>query len=255
MNNEQSTMNNPSPPTHLLIPLKLSTSSLPAPIAYTLANKIQFLPTTQIPAQTKVPDPTLQFAIRFLEKSLSDGPVRSLTLTDHAKQNNISRSTLARARESLGVQALKQAWSNRWFWQLPHETRPLPEDPLEKRFFELAKSLATSLQNDATDNLDDDTEPDEYKQHEGEEQEEEDQDEESTTQRVRRPHESLPEKNPSSPPTHESLPGETPCSAKNPESLPSKTPPGEPVASAPVTHPLLPTGTPPRTRPHNPSPI
>ncbi len=139
--------NSPPSPTHLLIPLKLSTSALPSPIPFTLTNKITFHPNTPLPAPPpKKPGPatlSLDAAIDFLQQLLADGPVSATQILDQARDNALSKATLTRARILLHIRPKKQDYSGRWFWSLPGDPRPLPENRFERQLADALKNFAT----------------------------------------------------------------------------------------------------------------
>ena len=287
MNNEQSTMNNPSP-THLLIPLKLSTSAIPAPIPYTLTNKITFHPDTPLPTPPEKklgrPDLLAQSAADWLLSTLANGPVSATQILHDAKSNIISHATLERAKQLLGIQTIKQNWSNRWFWQLPHETRPLPENKAERELFELLNTMAQNLQSrpsptppinedtDEDDQIEELEDPDDLEEDEEDDQDDQEDDGEDDDDYDDEEHEEEEEGEddeeggatsedlagfPHIPPEHsEDLPESRTSSHNIPRISRAKPHPENPQPQR-AGHPTPPPppGTPPRTRPHNPSPI
>lgn len=60
-------------------------------------------------------------AVRFLEKHLADGPVKSADLKIDARGAGISERTLDRAKTRLGIKSQKSGLSGAWFWELPEE--------------------------------------------------------------------------------------------------------------------------------------
>ena len=134
-------------PTHLLIPLKLSTAALPTPLPYTLTNKISFHPSAPLPtAPAKNPGPaalSLDAAIDFLQQLLADGPVAATQILDQARDNALSKATLTRARILLHIRPRKQDYSGHWFWSLPADPRPLPENRFERQLADALKNFAT----------------------------------------------------------------------------------------------------------------
>lgn len=59
-------------------------------------------------------------AKRFLLETLSNGPVPSKELFEHARERHgISNDTLRRAQRDLGIEAIKQHFAGGWMWTLP----------------------------------------------------------------------------------------------------------------------------------------
>ncbi|HUO10497.1 MAG TPA: AAA family ATPase [Phycisphaerae bacterium] len=153
----------PNSPTHLLIPLKLNGAPLPNPLPLTITNTITWHPDLPLPSLAPTPkklarggagrpDIIAQSAANWLRQALADGPVSSLTILDAAKANAISHSTLERAKEIARIQSRKQDWSGKWFWQLENETRPLPENKLDRQIHDTLAAMARNA--DSLANLD-----------------------------------------------------------------------------------------------------
>ena len=127
-----------------MITLKSPTPRLPAPLAFTIEETLTFLPDppnlAPAPKKPGPPDLVLQAAIQFLNAALANGPVKATTLTSDAKDNALSQTTLNRAKSLLNIISVIQVFSGKWFWKLPNDPRPLPENPLDRQ---LAESLAS----------------------------------------------------------------------------------------------------------------
>jgi len=57
-------------------------------------------------------------AKRFLEQSLSTGPMPSNRVKARAKESGISNATLWRAKDAMGIRASKERFTGEWFWRL-----------------------------------------------------------------------------------------------------------------------------------------
>jgi RecA-family ATPase len=64
----------------------------------------------------------LEAAQRFLEETLSDGPMPSNDLISKGQEAGISKSTIWRAKEELGIKASKERGNlaGKWLWELPY---------------------------------------------------------------------------------------------------------------------------------------
>jgi RecA-family ATPase len=64
----------------------------------------------------------LEAAQRFLEETLSHGPMPSNELISKGQEAGISKSTIWRAKDELGVKASKERGNlaGRWLWELPY---------------------------------------------------------------------------------------------------------------------------------------
>lgn len=60
-----------------------------------------------------------QIAKDFLKESLQDGPVPQIEITEAAANEDISAATLRRAKNELGVTAIKSSFEGGWEWVLP----------------------------------------------------------------------------------------------------------------------------------------
>ena len=60
-----------------------------------------------------------QIAKEFLKESLQDGPVARSKITEAAANEDISAATLRRAKNELGVTAIKSGFEGGWEWVLP----------------------------------------------------------------------------------------------------------------------------------------
>jgi len=65
----------------------------------------------------------LSDAKAFLLDVLSDGPVLQSEIEKRAKAEGISRRTLRRAKDSLGVKSVKEGFDGKWRWKLPENTQ------------------------------------------------------------------------------------------------------------------------------------
>jgi AAA domain len=63
-------------------------------------------------------------AKEFLLDLLANGPVRSREIIEAAEANGISRRTLFRAKNDLGIKPRKKGVRGGWFWQLPEQPTP-----------------------------------------------------------------------------------------------------------------------------------
>lgn len=72
----------------------------------------------------------LRRAMRWLRKSLSNGPISSMWLQYDASLNEISYATLRRAYARLGCRSFRKRGTTRWFWRLPEEALVLRSDPV-----------------------------------------------------------------------------------------------------------------------------
>jgi hypothetical protein len=66
----------------------------------------------------------LEAATRFLEETLSNGPMPSNDVKAKAKEAGISNATLWRAKETLDIKASKERGNltGEWWWRLPYAT-------------------------------------------------------------------------------------------------------------------------------------
>jgi RecA-family ATPase len=64
----------------------------------------------------------LEAAQRFLEETLSNGPMASNELISKAQEAGISKSTIWRAKDELGIKASKERGNlaGKWLWELPY---------------------------------------------------------------------------------------------------------------------------------------
>ena len=90
--------------------------------------------------------PQRKEAEEWLAESLSGGPVPSADLLRSAGSVGISRRTLFRAKEALGVAAAKGDFKGGWVWRLPDEECHLgaPRMPAPKTLAPFAESKAAS---------------------------------------------------------------------------------------------------------------
>ena len=74
--------------------------------------------------------PALNDAAEFLRDELAGGECDVATLKSDARRAGVSEITLRRAKDRLGVKAVKRgAFKDaRWFWTLPEDAQTLPED-------------------------------------------------------------------------------------------------------------------------------
>src|SRR5262249_19247831 len=64
-------------------------------------------------------------ACEFLADALADGPRLKADLEAEAEDDQISMSTLRRAKKKLGVRAFKESGgAGRWWWRLPEPEQP-----------------------------------------------------------------------------------------------------------------------------------
>ncbi len=67
-----------------------------------------------------------KLAREFLENALASGPVPAVQIEAAALAAGISARTLRRARQEIGVQAVKAAFGGAWVWRLgPKEANPV----------------------------------------------------------------------------------------------------------------------------------
>lgn len=58
-------------------------------------------------------------AADWIEMALAKGPVKAIQLIEEAKENGITKRTLVRAKQELGVLSRKRAFDGAWEWELP----------------------------------------------------------------------------------------------------------------------------------------
>ena len=68
--------------------------------------------------------PALEEAKAFIEDQLANGPMRATAIKERAKEQDISDSTLQRAKKTLGVESERLIEGQLdWFWRLPGDER------------------------------------------------------------------------------------------------------------------------------------
>jgi len=58
-------------------------------------------------------------AIEFLREALNDGPIEANEIFARSEINEISRPTLNRAKDKLGVESKRLNGSDKWYWVMP----------------------------------------------------------------------------------------------------------------------------------------
>lgn len=72
----------------------------------------------------------LDEAVEWLRDVLSPGPMPATEVRAKAEADGISKRTLDRAKQKLGVQATREGYANegRWMWVMPHSAPTTPKD-------------------------------------------------------------------------------------------------------------------------------
>jgi len=92
---------------------------------------------------------TSQFdkAQRFIQTMLANGAVEATVIMEMAEKENISPSTLNRAKSKLGVNSIKR--NDKWYWEMPIETYFTDEDSQDYQNNHLtALLILTSFKNE-----------------------------------------------------------------------------------------------------------
>ena len=63
----------------------------------------------------------LNEAVHFLRVELENGPLPTREVKKRAKDEGIADKTLTRAKDKLGVEALKEGYQGRWIWRFPFD--------------------------------------------------------------------------------------------------------------------------------------
>jgi len=68
--------------------------------------------------------------VLFLSDLLAGGPIRADGVHKAAGKDGITKKSLRRAQERLGIKPKKSAFKGGWVWELPHEDAPIDEGAL-----------------------------------------------------------------------------------------------------------------------------